>query len=165
MREQRVEVKHPVLLRDRKININIMRTKDSILLEDAYEKAVILQEARFRDIAAAAALGLSAAKAGMTPDDLADKHGMNPPIVQQDVKHEEPSESNYYKAKVAYDRAVKERKADDDTLKNIALDTDISKRYAGHLVLQGLNVPDVIRKASNGYADEFEKAAASQNLE
>jgi hypothetical protein len=142
-----------------------MRTKDSILLEDAYVKARVLQEARFRDIAAAAALGLSAAKAGMTPDDLADKHGMNPPIVQQAVKHEEPVESNYHKAKVAYDKAVKERKADESLLKDIALDTDLSKRFAGHLVLQGLNVPDIIRKASDGYADEFKRAASSQNLE
>jgi hypothetical protein len=142
-----------------------MRTFDTIILGEAYSKIRTIEEAKFRDIAAAAALGLSGLTGAhaTTADDQADTHGLNPPIVQQATK-EEPTETNYHKAKVAYDKAVKEKKADIETLKNISLDTDYAKRYAGHLVLMGHDVPDIIRDAAKGSAEETEKALQSQDL-
>ena len=142
-----------------------MRTFDTIILEEAYSKVRTIEEAKFRDIAAAAALGLSGLTGAhaTTADDQADTHGLNPPIVQQAAK-EEPTETNWHKAKVAYDKAVQEKKADIETLKNIALNTDYAKRYAGHLVLMGRDVPDIIRDAAKGGAEEVEKALHNQNL-
>lgn len=130
-----------------------MRTHDSILLEKAYLEIRTLEEAKFRDIAAAAALGLhslTGSPANATPVNTT-----------QEV---EPQETNYHKAKVALDKARATRNPDEQTLKDIALDQDASQRYAEHLVLQGLNVPDIIRKASKGRAEEMEKALHGKAL-
>jgi hypothetical protein len=140
-----------------------MRTQDTICLGEVYSKIRILEEAKFRDIAAAAALGLSnlaGAQPGITSDDYADRanpHSASDNLLSQ-PQTKEPEETDWHKAKVAYDKAVSERKADEETLKKIALNTDIAKRYAGHLVLMGHDVPNIIRKAAAGAVEEIEKA-------
>jgi hypothetical protein len=142
-----------------------MRTKDTVLLGEAYSKVKVLEESKFRDIAAALALGAAGAHGSqMVPDDLADKHGLNPPIVQkvEAPKQEEPS--NYYKAKTAYDKAVKGNKPDTQALKDIASDEDYAKRYAMHLILTGQRVPDIVKNVIPQYTKSFQDAAKSDVL-
>jgi len=108
-----------------------MRTLDTIILGEAYSKVRTLEEAKFRDIIAAT-------------NNQVDEPALDHPVEQQ----EESAETKHHKAKIAYDKAVKEKKTDIETLKDISLDTDIAKRYAGHLVLMGYDVPDIIRDAT-----------------
>jgi hypothetical protein len=111
-----------------------MRTLDTIILGEAYSKIRTLEEAKFRDIIASA-------------NNRVDKPIPDQPETQQEAK-EESAEAKQHKAKTAYDKAVQEKKTDIETLKDISLDKDVAKKYAGHLVLMGYDVPDIIRDAT-----------------
>lgn len=131
-----------------------MRTKDNVLLEDAYDQVRVINETKFKNLVAAAAMGLSAAHG--TPTD-ADSHELNPPIVQQAPKAEEPV-SHYHIAEIAYKKAIKEKRADDTLLRAMAAVPDIAKDYARHLILIGQHVPDIIKRVIPQYTQELERA-------
>jgi hypothetical protein len=142
-----------------------MRNYDTILLEQAYTKIHNLEEAKIRDLVAAAALGLSSAHgATLAPDDQEDR--MNPPIVQQ-VQHKEEGETIWHKAKVAYDKAVANPKVrpDINQLKDISNNKEYARRYIEFLILNGQEVPDIIKQADSNYNSSVNKAKEAPDKE
>jgi hypothetical protein len=139
-----------------------MKNKDTIALSEAY---TLIQEKNFKSAVAAAAMGLSSLHGqGLTADDLADRanpHEKGDTLVPKQYEAPKDEETNYHKALVAFQKALKLKVVDNLTLSQIALDKDIAKRYALFLVQHGQRIPDIIRKATSKYASDLESAFSS----
>lgn len=130
-----------------------MRNKDTIALSEAYQ---LVEESRFKSAIAAAAMGLgSMAGHGQTMDDMADRANPHLPEVSQPFQQDQ--ETNYHKALMAFEKAKREKIADNETLNKIALDQDIAKRYALYLVTFGKKIPQIIKNATGKYSNEIER--------
>jgi hypothetical protein len=138
-----------------------MKNKDTIALAEAYQ---VIEEGRFKSALAAAAMGLGTmAGHGQSMDDLADRANPHLPESPKTTTPTESEESNYHKALVAFEKAKKEKIVDDVTLSKIALDQNIAKRYAIHLMYLGYKIPNIIKQAIGGYARDLENAFSSNS--
>jgi hypothetical protein len=133
-----------------------MKSKDQILLEEAYvrvasQKEDIEEKVSFKGALAAAAMGASAftggahaSDVGMSHDDLADRS-----MIAQTIS---PEMTTLAKAQDAYERVIEMIHADkkvvvpQELLKAIAADKSIAARCAHTMVLKGFELPDVLRK-------------------
>lgn len=131
-----------------------MKNKDTIGLAEAY---VLVEENRFKSALAAAAMGLGTLQAHdvdtVNPHSPEDSIYSKPTQIQQ-----EPEETNYHKALVAFEKAKKEKIVDEATLERIALHNDISKRYALYLIQHGQRIPNIIKKTIGKYSNDLESA-------
>ena len=137
-----------------------MTNKDTIALSDAY---TLVEESRFKSALAAAAMGLSSLQ-GQSVDDLADRanpHEKGDTLVPKQYEAPKDEETNYHKALVGLQKAKGKFVVDDAILHQIALDKDISQRYALYLIQHGHKIPNIIRKATGGYAKELDDAFSS----
>jgi hypothetical protein len=135
-----------------------MRNKDTKALADAYN---LVEESRFKSALAAAAMGLGSLQAHDV--DTVNPHSPEDNIVSkpQMIASPEEQETNYHKALTAFEKAKKEKIVDELTLSKIALDEDIAKRYALHLLYQGHRIPDIIKRVIGKSAGEMEHAFSS----
>ena len=138
-----------------------MKSKDQILLEEAYvrvasQKEGIEEKASFRGALAAAAMGASAftggahaSDVGMSHDDLADRS-----MIAQTIS---PEMTTLAKAQDAYEQVIEmidskekydsqEKNVLQELFKAIAADKSIAARCAHTMVLKGFELPDVLRK-------------------
>jgi len=137
-----------------------MKNKDTIALAEAY---TLVEEGRFKSALAAAAMGLSSLH-GQTADDLADRanpHEKGDTLVPKQYEAPKDQETNYHKALMGLQKAKGRFVVDDVILHQIALDQEISQRYALYLIQHGHKIPNIIKKAIGGYAKELEDAFAS----
>ena len=142
------------------IVINMRNDKDALLLEEAYKNVQVVQEGKFKSAIAAAAMGLTGAAHGqMTADDYADR--ANPPIEQKQEAPKLDGETPHYKAKVAFDTAIKQKFVDELTLQRIALDKDIAQRYALFLIQHGKEIPKTIKSVISKYSSDLERSFSS----
>lgn len=132
-----------------------MRNKDTKALADAY---TLVEEGRFKSALAAAAMGLGSLHAHDA--DTVNPHSPEDTLTPkpQMIASPEEQESNYHKALTAFEKAKKEKIVDELTLSKIALDEDIAKRYALHLLYQGHRIPNIIKKVIGKHAGEMEHA-------
>jgi hypothetical protein len=137
-----------------------MKNKDTVALAEAY---TLVEESRFKSALAAAAMGLSSLH-GQTADDLADRanpHEKGDTLVPKQYEAPKDEETNYHKALMGLQKAKGRFVVDDVILHQIALDKDIAQRYALYLIQHGHKIPNIIRKATGGYAKELEDAFSS----
>lgn len=129
-----------------------MRTHDTILLEQAYTQIRNVEEAKMRDLVASAAMGLAATQgAHATPT----AHETSAPVA-----HQEEGETSWHKAKVAYDKAIanpKIRPSKED-LQTIAGNEEYARNYIEFLILNGHEVPSVVKQGAPTTAAAWEKA-------
>lgn len=132
-----------------------MKSKDQILLEEAYarvasQKEVVEEKVSVKGALAAAAMGAHAlvggahaSDVGLSHDDLADRS-----MIAQTIS---PEMTTYAKAQDAYEQVIEmihagKKVVPQELLKAIAADKSIAARCAHTMVLKGLELPDVLRK-------------------
>ena len=136
-----------------------MKTKDQVLLEEAYLKVAsqkeVIEEKGLKSLAAGAALGLAtltglhAGDKGMTADDQADRSMI--------AQTNSPEMTTLAKAQDAYERlldmidskekyASQEKDVLQELFKAIAADKSLAARCAQAMVLRGFELPDILRK-------------------
>ena len=137
-----------------------MKNKDTTALAEAYK---LVEEGHFKSALAAAAMGLSSLH-GQTADDLADRanpHEKGDTLVPKQQEAPKDEETNYHKALVGLQKAKGKFVVDDAILHQIALDKEISQRYALYLIQHGHKIPNIIKKAIGKYAKELDDAFSS----
>lgn len=142
-----------------------MKTKDQVLLEEAYLKVAsqkeVIEEKGLKSLAAGAALGLAtltglhAGDKGMTADDQADRSMI--------AQTNSPEMTTLAKAQDAYEKAIEmihsgKKVIDQNLLKSIAADKSIAARCAHLMTLKGLELPKELR-AVVGDVDKVMKSS------
>jgi len=136
--------------------MKLKKDKDTILLESAYGR---ITEGRYMDLSRVAKNGILGSHGnGMqnSADDYANNtspHSVSDSITSHKAKpHEEEGDPNWHVAQLAFAKAVgnhgKKKKVDIYTVSDIAKHRDTAKRYARYLIDKGIEIPKIIKNAT-----------------
>jgi hypothetical protein len=137
--------------------MKLKKDKDTILLENAYS---IISEGQYMNLSKVAKAGIlgSHGNYGMqnTANDMADNSNPHPVsdsiTSNKPAPHEEESRPDFIKAQHAFAKAVTEhgnkKKVDIYTVSDIAKHRDVAKRYARYLIDKGIEIPKIIKNAT-----------------
>ncbi len=133
--------------------MKLKKDKDTLSLENAYS---LISEGQYINLSKAGKYGITGTVSkGLDDSSNHFANNSNPCPVSDSstpAPHEEESHPDYIKAQHAFSKAVgdhgKKKKVDIYTIEDIAKHRDVAKRYARYLIDKGIEIPKIIKNAT-----------------